>query len=269
MITAFDHIAATYDDDFTHGSIGALQRQKVWDYLEKALPDRPLSILELNCGTGEDAVHLAGQGHSVLATDLSEEMISVARAKAQKMGLTQQTTFIQCNISSIAQADFNSKFDLIFSNFGGLNCVDAMSLQNLSKVAARLLKPNGRFIGVIMPAFCVWESIYFLSKLQVKKAFRRTKRGPLMAPINKEQVETWYYTPTRIETMFRREFKLVGLRPVGFFLPPSYLGNFFRNKRRLLNKLDSMEDRVNAFSHLSNYSDHYLIDLELTKTTSE
>ncbi|GAA0892412.1 class I SAM-dependent methyltransferase [Fulvivirga kasyanovii] len=268
MITAFDHIAATYDNDFTHGSIGALQRQKVWDYLEKALPDSPLSILELNCGTGEDAVHLAGQGHNVLATDLSKEMVAVAKSKAENMGLGQRTTFIQCDINKIAQADFDSKFDLIFSNFGGLNCIDAMSLQNLSKVASRLLKPNGRFIGVIMPAFCVWESIYFLQKFKVKKAFRRTQRGPLLAQLNEAQVETWYYTPARIETMFRSEFKLVGLKPIGFFLPPSYLENFFRNKQGMLNKLDSMEDKVNAFSHLSNYSDHYLIDLELTKTTS-
>lgn len=268
MITAFDHIAATYDNEFTHGSIGALQRQKVWDYLEKALPDTPLSILELNCGTGEDAVHLAGQGHSVLATDLSKEMIAVARSKAENMGLNQRTTFIQCDINDIAQADFNRKFDLIFSNFGGLNCVDSMSLQNLSKVASRLLKPKGRFIGVIMPAFCFWESIYFLSKLQVKKAFRRAKRGPLLAPINEERVETWYYTPTRMKSMFNREFQQVGLTPVGFFLPPSYLENFFRNRQRFLSKLDSMEDKVNTFSHLSNFSDHYLIDLELIKTNS-
>lgn len=267
MMTAFDHIAIVYDDDFTYGSIGALQRQKVWDYLDKVLPDHSLSILELNCGTGEDAVHLAGQGHNVLATDLSEEMVTVARSKAKKMGLDQQVTFIQCDINNIAHADFTGKFDLIFSNFGGLNCVDAMALQKLSKVASHLLKPGGRFIGVIMPAFCAWESIYFLSKVSIKKAFRRAKRGPLMAPINHESVETWYYTPSRIRDIFKREFQLAGLKPIGFFLPPSYLESFFKSRKRFLNKLDVFEDKINQHPFLSGCSDHFLIDLKLINTT--
>jgi len=58
MPPASDHVATQYDADFTHSQIGRLQRASVWHYLEKRFAkQKNLSILELNCGTGEDALH--------------------------------------------------------------------------------------------------------------------------------------------------------------------------------------------------------------------
>ena len=57
-VLAFDSLAAKYDDLFTRSVIGRAQRGAVWE----ALVDRfepGAHILELNCGTGEDAVYLA------------------------------------------------------------------------------------------------------------------------------------------------------------------------------------------------------------------
>lgn len=39
------------------------------------------TILELGCGTGNDAARLAGEGYAVTAVDLSGEAISQAQAK--------------------------------------------------------------------------------------------------------------------------------------------------------------------------------------------
>lgn len=268
MTATFDHIAGIYDQEFTHSAVGALQRQKVWDYLDQVMHAHHLSVLELNCGTGEDAIHLAAQEHEVLATDLSEEMLTVAHSKAKKMGFEDQISFLKCDINDIEKIDFNRKFDLILSNFGGLNCVDAMALKKLSKVASRLLKSNGRFIGVIMPGFCLWESLYFLGKARGTQIFRRSLKNPLQVNINGQNIETWYYGPHRIKKIFKDEFRLVGLKPVGFFLPPSYLQKFFGRREKFLNYLDQLEDSVNHFSSLAGYSDHFLIDLELKTTTT-
>ena len=263
MMTAFDHIASDYDKDFTYSSIGILQRQKVWQYLETALPEKPISILELNCGTGEDAIYLAQKGHHVVASDLSKQMIVTAKEKAVKLGLEHQIKFVCCNINKIEKVDIENKFDLIFSNFGGLNCVDAMALKKLSIVSAQLLKPGGRFIGVIMPKFCLWESLYFMGKGKRKQVLRRATKGPLQVMINDEAVETWYYSPDRIKSIFQDNFSLKAIKPIGFFLPPSYLQQFFWRKQGLLHKLNKLETAVNGFSGLSRYSDHFLIDLEL------
>ena len=72
MRTAFDHTAKSYDDAFTHTAIGKLQREMVWSYLEATFKDKfPSNVLELNCGTGEDAVFFARHGSKVLSTDVS------------------------------------------------------------------------------------------------------------------------------------------------------------------------------------------------------
>ena len=71
-----DHIASTYDASFTRTPIGQLQRKQVWTYLEKiTLELKGLDILELNCGTGEDAVLFSEKGFYIVATDVSEEML--------------------------------------------------------------------------------------------------------------------------------------------------------------------------------------------------
>ena len=82
MTESFDIAATTYDNTFTYSKIGKLQRNLVYEHLSKILPiDHNLDILEINCGTGHDAIWLANQGHRVLATDISSEMISIARSK--------------------------------------------------------------------------------------------------------------------------------------------------------------------------------------------
>lgn len=267
MTASFDHIASNYDQEFTHSSIGTLQRQKVWDYLDEKLHEGPLFILELNCGTGEDAIHLAGKGHHILATDISLEMIKVASAKAIEMRLNENISFLPCDLNKLEEAELkNNSFDLVFSNFGGLNCLDTIALKKLSKIASRLLKPNGHFIGVIMPDLCLWESLYFLGKFNGKKAFRRYKTGPLVVNIQGQEVETWYYSPRRVEMLFDDEFRLKHLQPVGLFLPPSYLDPFFKQRQGLLNRLDSLEEKTNRHPFTARYADHFLIDLELKNT---
>src|SRR5690242_10854701 len=83
----FDAMAADYDARFTQSRIGTLMRQAVWRRLDARFQpgDR---ILELNCGTGEDALHLAQRSIHVLATDLSATMVQAARAKAERAGLS-------------------------------------------------------------------------------------------------------------------------------------------------------------------------------------
>jgi hypothetical protein len=64
-VLAFDSLAARYDDLFTRSTIGRAQRDAVWDVLIDTF-EPGAHILELNCGTGEDALFLADHCVSVV-----------------------------------------------------------------------------------------------------------------------------------------------------------------------------------------------------------
>lgn len=78
--TAFDRLASRYDKLWTLSSIGRHQRAAVWRVLDPLI--RPGDfVLDLGCGTGEDALHFLSRGAHVHALDASAEMIRIAREK--------------------------------------------------------------------------------------------------------------------------------------------------------------------------------------------
>src|SRR5690348_10540712 len=82
----FDALAADYDRAFTTSTIGRHMRAAVWRRLDAVF--RPGDrVLELSCGTGEDALYLARKGVRVVATDSSPRMLEKARAKVAQAGL--------------------------------------------------------------------------------------------------------------------------------------------------------------------------------------
>lgn len=257
----FNSIADAYDVDFTHSKTGMLQRARVHYYLKKELNSisNP-SVLELNCGTGEDAVWLAKQGCSVLATDISEIMISVAKKKVSKANLETKITCEALGIEALETLDHTKQYDLIFSDFGGLNCVAPEDLEKIGQSFQRLLKPNGRFIGVVMSRFCWWETLYFTLKGQFKKAWRRRAKEAIAAPLTTNtSVDTWYYSPQEFSRFLQQEFDYQEVHPIGFMLPPSYLDNWFKNKPFLMRLLNRLEKLTPKFC--SKWSDHYFLIL--------
>lgn len=263
MGVPFDHIASTYDASFTRTPIGQLQRKQVWKYLQKITPElKGLDILELNCGTGEDAVLFSEKGFNIVATDVSEEMLKVTQEKVQQYSMQHKISSQYLDLDSFDDTLFEKKFDLIFSNFGGLNCINPESLKKLFDKVPSILNPGGRFVAVIMPKFCLWESIYFISKFQFKNAFRRWTSGSVDAGLHGAQIKTWYFRPTQIKS-WAHKFSLVSTRPIGFALPPSYLQQFFSRHKRFLWRLNKLEKKINGWSSVSGMSDHYLIDLKL------
>ncbi len=125
------------------------------------------------------------------------------------------------------------------------------------------MNPGGRFVGVIMPKFCVWETLFYLYKLQFRQAFRRRTSKAVMANLHGVSLKTWYYSPADIKERTARKFNTIGLKPVGIALPPSYLESFFRSRQGLLLRLNTLEKRMSAAPAFAAMADHFIIDLEL------
>src|SRR5688500_14398594 len=88
MGVPFDHIASAYDSAFTKTAIGQLQRKRVWRYIETIMPQlRGFEMLELNCGTGDDAILFGDKGFNIVATDISSEMLKITYCKAEQFSM--------------------------------------------------------------------------------------------------------------------------------------------------------------------------------------
>lgn len=259
MSSAFDSASLTYDKDFTNTEVGKMQREQVWKYVEQYLKDRRnLKILELNCGTGADAARFASQGHSIIATDISPMMLDAAK----KTHPDKEIDFQLLNINELDSSNAIDKdFDLIFSNFGGLNCLDNNELEALPNQLHNHLKADGRFIAVIMPKMCLWEVFYFILKGQMKNAFRR-KREFAIANVSGTQVKTWYYSPHEFSSIMGNQFVEEETRPIGLFVPPSYLDHFFTKWPLALKFLSTLERKISKFSWQAPFSDHFFIQLK-------
>jgi ubiquinone/menaquinone biosynthesis C-methylase UbiE len=263
MGVPFDHIASSYDSSFTRTPIGQLQRKQVWHYLEKIMVElKGLDILELNCGTGEDAVLFSEKGFNIVATDVSEEMLKVTQEKVQRYSMQNKISSHYLDLDSFDDSLFEKKFDLVFSNFGGLNCINPQSMRKLLERLPAILAPGGRFVAVVMPKFCVWESIYFLLKFEFRNAFRRWTSSSVDANLQGALVKTWYFKPSQVKD-WATNFTVIDMKPIGIALPPSFLQAYFSKRRRLLIRLNSLEKRFGNWSSLSGMADHYLIDLKL------
>jgi ubiquinone/menaquinone biosynthesis C-methylase UbiE len=264
MGVPFDHIASTYDSVFTNSAIGQIQRKRVWAYIEKVIPQLTgFEMLELNCGTGEDALLFSEKGFNILATDISHEMLKLTNKKAAQYSMQNRISSHYLDLDSFDETIFDHKFDLVFSNFGGLNCINPESMKTLLQKLPLILKPGGRFVAVVMPNFCAWESLYFLSKLEFSNIFRRMTSAEVMTYLHGATVKTWYYSSRDIRRWSRESFYFKTVKPVGFTIPPSYLENFFSNKRWLLTLLHRIERRLLQSSVWSAMSDHFIIDLQL------
>jgi len=257
-VAQFDVAAKSYDTDFTNSAIGKMQRSLVWEYLtsEFKIDSQPLKILEINCGTGADALLFTKLGHQVLATDISSEMIAIVDEKNKSNNLNTKCISIQ-NLNELE----DDSFDLIFSNFGGLNCLSKEELTQFAEVANNLLTEKGRFIAVVMTNYCLMEHLYLASKFRWKEVFRRNKKIGIPVNVNGELVHTYYYSPNEFGSIFKNHFKIKAKRPIGHFVPPSYLENFFKSKMSILQTLFKADKTLRKNEIIANWSDHFLIEL--------
>ncbi|MBK8502379.1 MAG: methyltransferase domain-containing protein [Saprospiraceae bacterium] len=255
---SFDQLADRYDETFTDTAVGVMQRKVVWNSLEMLLGSKknPLNILELNCGTGEDAIFLSKKGHKVTATDLSKKMLSKAKEKASREN-ADSIEFMQLDLKCLDNLKRTNQFDLIFSNFGGFNCLNIDEINHLSKAVRKYLSTTGMLIFVLMPDRCLIEKIYAIFKRDRSLFFRRDQSvQEIKMGIGKTL--TWYHSPKSIATIFTKEnYKAIYLRSVGFI--PSYFSIHAEKSPGLFRIVRLINYLAMRTSLLVRYSDHFLV----------
>jgi ubiquinone/menaquinone biosynthesis C-methylase UbiE len=255
---AFDSIAEQYDDIFTKTLVGRAQRNAVWNSLAQAFSttDR---VLELNCGTGEDGLFLARRGISVIACDASPAMIAVARRRKSREASQAQIQFQVLCSEDLHKMETGALFDGAFSNFAGLNCV--ADIQAVALNLGKLVRPSGRVLICLSSRFCAWETLWFLSRMNVRKAFRRFS-GRTVANLNGVSVPVWYPSIRLLRKTFSDWFHLMSFRAVGLFVPPSYVEPFIRRHESLISLFAKLDRALSGLPVLRCVGDHVLLEFE-------
>jgi ubiquinone/menaquinone biosynthesis C-methylase UbiE len=213
-------------------------------------------VLELNAGTGVDAMFLAGNGMTVYATDISEEMTAVlmSNAKAQMSnGLITAEVKSFDEVNSIRE----NEFDAVISNFGGLNCINDFS--KLSSDLAAKLKPNGIFIAIVMNKICPWEMFYYLLRLDTGNAFRRFRKHGIMAELNGEKVLTYYFTPAEFSKYFSGNFSVEKIYTLGLKTPPPYLIGIYNKLKPIVKLWMKADELFKGWFPFNRWGDHFAI----------
>jgi ubiquinone/menaquinone biosynthesis C-methylase UbiE len=253
---AFENQSSTFDNLYSEDLIIKYKRETVRNHILGEL--RPGAyILELNCGTGEDAIFFEKKGFTVLATDVSEGMISQAERKALHANC-ENLEFKLCSFNSIDRLNMDSQFDHIFSNFAGLNCTPILG-EVLMK-ADKLLKPGGKMTLVLLPVFCLWE-FALLFKGKWKTAFRRFKHKGAKAKIKNDHFSCFYYNPSYV-TRQLKNYELKKLEGLCTIVPPSYIEGFGNNYPRLFAWLKKKEKNYSRSFLWRSIGDYYIITIQ-------
>jgi SAM-dependent methyltransferase len=256
--TAFSRQSFVFDELYSHNAIVQYKRARVREHVEYFLKPTS-SILELNSGTGEDAVYFARKGHYVHATDLSEGMQEMLRQKVQTASLEQFVSQECCSFTKLEDLKCKGPYDLVFSNFAGLNC--SGELHKTLCALSSLTKSGGIVTLVILPGFCLWETL-LLFKGKFRTAFRRSfSKSGVKARVEGEYFRCWYYDPAYVLKNLSNDFELLRLEGLCNFVPPSYMEQFAEKHPGLFSFLKRMEKKYSTRWPWRNIGDYYIITL--------
>jgi SAM-dependent methyltransferase len=255
---AFDRLASDYDQHFTESLIGRAQRNAVWKILLETFRSGQ-NILELSCGTGEDAFFLAEHGISVLACDASPKMIARAEQRLHHKSTATPVVFCHLPTERIGELDPTPRFNGVFSNFSGLNC-----LEHLDAVAfslSNLVEQGDRLLLCFSTRFCLIEILYYLVRGQRAKALRRC-RGQATAMIDGVPLTVYYPTLHELRKSFAPHFRLRSSTGIGVAIPPSYLEHWVCRHAALFPLLCRIEGVVATLPFFRSTGDHMLLCFE-------
>ena len=250
LAQAFDALAAGYDQTYgpKNSQVMAWFRQENLDLL-KATFAQGANLLEIGCGTGEEAIHLAQQGYRITATDVSPQMVAITRQKARVAGLDDRIAAITLPAGRLLELEPQAHFDGAYASFGCLNCEP--DLPGLASALAGLVKPGGAFVCSVMARVSPFEMFWFLAHLQPGSALRRLKSGWQLASVNGatgEQtsisVPTRYLTRKELTSSFAPYLSFERSRAMGLMVPPPYLDSLYRRRRSFWQRLALLERRL-------------------------
>jgi SAM-dependent methyltransferase len=252
---AFDAVAPHFDARFGTWQSVAAQRRAVRRCLVERFPAGG-RLLEIGGGTGEDAAFLSERGFSVLSTDPSPTMVSLACEKLAISGSSAEITFAE-ELHEFADKYLATKrplFNGAFSNFAPLNCV--RDLNPVAKGLAALLKPGSAVMLVLFGTFCPSEMAVEIIRRRPRAVLRRFRRNGVFARLGRCEFEVFYHRHADLLRAFAPWFVLERRVGIGITVPPSAAEPWISRHPGLLASMEKMDHKLAR--PLARLGDHVL-----------
>ncbi len=140
MLREYSGIAEIYDH-----LMSGIEFDDWADYTEEILSVfdyKPVTVLDLACGTGNTIIPMARRGYRTRGTDISKEMIRLAYKKAQRENLN-----IEFAVEDMREFSVDGGFDLVTCFHDGLNYLtDIRDVESTFRSVRACLNPGGMFI---------------------------------------------------------------------------------------------------------------------------
>ena len=249
-----DSIAGSYDEMLERSIVASNVRKKVHTKLLQYFKPGD-HILDLNCGTGTDAIFLAKNGIYVKATDISPGMIEITQSKIK---LEKLDKYIEASImdsENLSALNKYDKFNGVLSNFNGINYLN--DLNRFSEHLVTFLKPNSKLLFIVLNKICLYEVLYYAFKLKISLAYNKTT-----AREKTLTTRMYLYSPKTLGKIFSNNFTVKKITGFGILLPPDQLRNLYKRHGRVLSKIEKVEEMISSSFPFYNISDQYLIEME-------
>jgi ubiquinone/menaquinone biosynthesis C-methylase UbiE len=261
---AFSLTAAKYDSFAQDHPHLTRMREKVYAHVQRHVP-AGAHILELNCGTGTDAVQLALRGYRLHATDVAPGMLGRLHDKVRELHLEDRVTVEERSFLWLDDVP-GAPFDAIFSDLGGLNCIP-----DLSPVIAQLpnvLRPGGIVTWVIMPHVCLWEMAEVF-RGHFRLAFRRFSHHAVRANLEGLHFDVYYFSSRQVLDWFGSDYELLALEGLSVLTPTAESKSFARAFPRAYRTLAWLDDRLSPHRPWSGWGDFFMLSLRYRPRKSE
>lgn len=250
---AYDQLAHTYDADFTESHIGRLQREALWRNFDRLFQPGQ-RLLDLGCGTGEDALHLAKRDITVHGIDVSPAMIEIA---GYRTAAEDRISVETLSLEALSDLE-DGPYDGVYSSFGPINCVE--DLPTLAADLAALIRPGGIAALSLMNRRCLWETL-----LYPLAAFLHRRESASShwtdTPAEDESFEAYYPSVRDVREAFAPHFDFVAAPGISLFLPPTYLEPVAANHPQVVERLATADQSVAHLPLLRNLSENRLVIL--------